>query len=177
MGGNSIIRGPEWGTMSIPQFVKASLAVAGSESFVGRLSLHSLPRLREALGGLDAELDVDLRAYRDATADWLAGSIAGELQLLCCRCLEPYAWQLQAETRLRLVGSESEEQQLLQDFDPYWVQDDRLQLHRIVEDEALLALPMMGRCPVCAAEPLPAQEHDVGEKRPSMLAQLKNLKL
>ena len=48
---------------------------------------------------------------------------------------------------LRLVNSESDEQAVLEQDDPYLVQDDQLPLRDLVEDEVLLALPMLPRCP------------------------------
>jgi uncharacterized protein len=50
---------------------------------------------------------------------------------------------------LRLVGSEAEERRLLRECEPYLVEDDVLPLQEIVEEEALLALPIAPRCPAC----------------------------
>src|SRR3546814_8193390 len=65
---------------------------------------------------------------------------------------------------LRLVETEEEEQAVLHEADPYLVQDDRLPLREIVEDEILLALPMLPRCESCEnvvqASPQPKAEDE-----------------
>src|SRR3546814_6525071 len=74
------------------------------------------------------------------------------------------AWPLQIDIDLRLVETEEEEQAVLHEADPYLVQDDRLPLREIVEDEILLALPMLPRCESCEnvvqASPQPKAEDE-----------------
>jgi uncharacterized protein len=47
------------------------------------------------------------------------------------------------------VFSEAEERSALADAEPLLVEDDRLPLRQIVEEEVLLALPMLPRCESC----------------------------
>ena len=90
---------------------------------------------------------MDLEAAKDRSgAVWLSGAIRGELSLTCQRGLHPFAWTCDLKPQLRLVASEAEEERVLKDCEPYLVQDDVLPLRELVEDEVLLALPMMPRC-------------------------------
>lgn len=132
---------------SIPQSVSASRAVARREQYSGRVGLAKLPRLKALLANATGELQVSLEASKDGQgAGWVKGEVSGELQLTCQRGLHPYAWPCEISVALRLVDSEAEEQEVLEQQDPYLVQDDRLPLHDLVEDEVLLALPMLPRC-------------------------------
>jgi len=136
----------------IPQRVKASASVTRGSAWNSAIPIARLPRLAAALTGSPGELQVQLQAVRDATgAAMLKGRIEGELGLVCQNCMKPFAWPLQIGLDLRLVGSEAEEKRLLHECEPLLVEDDTLPLHTLVEEEALLALPIAPRCPDCAA--------------------------
>jgi uncharacterized protein len=131
----------------IPREVAAGKAIAARQRFAGRVPLARLPRLAAQLADTGGELEVELEAGRDAAGlAWLRGAIRGELRLTCQRGLHPFAWPCRVETRLRLAASESEEERAMQDAEAHLLVDDRLPLHDVVEDEILLALPMMPRC-------------------------------
>lgn len=132
---------------SIPPSVVASKAVARRERYQGAIGARQLPRLRAVLADDSGVLEVALELGRDGEGiGWLQGRITGTLALTCQRGLHPYDWPCAVDLRLRLVASEAEEQAVLEHDDPYLVQDDRLPLRDLVEDEVLLALPMLPRC-------------------------------
>jgi uncharacterized protein len=135
----------------IPQRVKASASVARGSTWAGAIPIARLPRLAAALTGGEGELQVELQAARDeaARASTLRGRIGGSLGLVCQSCMKPFAWLLHTGLDLRLVSSEAEEKRLLHDCEPLLVEDDTLHLHTLVEEEALLALPIAPRCPGC----------------------------
>ncbi len=131
----------------IPLRVKASQAVSRHEAFTGSVPLAKLPRLAATLAEPSGELQVELQATRDDEGqNWLHGEIRGRLPLTCQRGLHAFHWDCDVALSLALVVSESEEQKLLKDAESYLVQDDELPLRDLVEDEVLLALPMMPRC-------------------------------
>lgn len=159
--------------MGIPREVRASVAVAQENRFRGEFAAGAAQRLRELVGAqaLRVPLQVDLQA--DAQSGWprLHGGVSGSVEMECRRCGRQYAQPVQIELDLRLVRSEAEERSLLSEVDPYWVQDDRLPLHELIEEEVLLALPMLPRCESCenatqAAPQLPAPETVVKRDNP-----------
>jgi uncharacterized protein len=132
---------------AIPQYAVASKAVAASQHFRGTVLLSHLTRLAPQLAAKAGSLDVDLTAEKDrAGAPWLKGSIKGILKLTCQRGEHPFDWSCDLQTALRLVTSDAEEKRLLAACEPYRVEDDRLPLRELVEDEVLLALPMLPKC-------------------------------
>lgn len=131
----------------IPARVLASRALAGGQHYAGLLPFKQLPRLAALLADRAGGLQVDLQAQREGAGEaWLRGRIQGTLALTCQRGLHPFEWPCTLPVALRLVSSEAEEERLLKDYEPYLVQDDRLPLRELVEDEVLLALPMQPRC-------------------------------
>ena len=135
--------------MPIPQTVRASTAVAQQQAYRGSLAVRGFERLATALASDEGELQIDLQAHRMAGHAVLDGSIGGTLSLRCVRCDAAYEWPVQVDLAVRLVDSEEEEQAVLHEADPYLVQDDQLPLRELVEDELLLALPMLPRCESC----------------------------
>ena len=131
----------------IPLRVKASQAVARREAFAGSVPLAKLPRLAASLAESSGTLQVELQATRDDEGqDWLHGEIRGRLPLTCQRGLHAFDWNCDVALSLALVESEAEEEKLLKDTESYRVEDDELPLRDLVEEEVLLALPMMPRC-------------------------------
>ena len=94
-------------------------------------------------------MQVDLQADRRSGWPRLHGRIAGPLMLECRRCGAAFAHELDLAVDLRLVFGEAEERAALADAEPLLIEDDRLLLRQIVEDEVLLALPMLPRCQSC----------------------------
>lgn len=134
-------------SFGLPLHVQARASVARRARYAGLLPIAKLPRLAEALAEPDGDLAVELQAGQDAGgAPFLKGTVAGEVGLVCQRCLRPFRQQLDITIDLRLVESEADEERLMQECEPYQVVDDRLPLHDIIEDEALLALPLAPRC-------------------------------
>lgn len=165
--------------MSIPQKVRASVAIAQSQQFAGPVPVKRLPRLLSALADDAGQIDVELMVSKIAGHATLKGQLSGTVQLRCCRCEQSYAVTLQLPMDLRLVSGEAEEKQALSECEPVVVTDDELQLHELIEDEALLGLPMLPRCDSCEnsvrnAPATPAQNPQGERENP--FAALKKLK-
>ena len=136
--------------MSIPESLSASQALTREEQVSGVVSASGLERVASmAIPGQD-DLDVCLAFHRDAARQgWLDGTIRGRLSLECRICLQAFAWPFEARVNLALAHSEAEEERLMERAESYLVVDDRVMLHEVVEDEVLLTVPMMPRCPAC----------------------------
>ena len=161
--------------MTIPAQISASRALARDERYAGPVDVAGLGRLSD----LSPEnVEADLRIWTGASRQgWIEGRITGTLQLECRVCSEPFAWPLDAPVKLALAMSEEQEEKLMADGEPLLVRDDSLMLHEIVEDEVLLALPMMPRCPACENARPPSDEPRDEVARPGPLAALKGLSL
>ena len=160
--------------MSIPAHVSVSRAVSRGERFADTLSQAQLPRLSD-FTPLDLRVTLEF-ASADVGAGRLAGQIEGALQLQCQLCLARYAWSCAVTVDLAVVTTEEEESRLMRDCEPLLALDDHLNLLELVEDEVLLALPLLRRCCACENKDSAPTQADAPETtRP--LAALKNLKL
>ena len=101
---------------------------------------------------------------------WLSLAAQAPVWLTCQRCLQPFEVPLAFERRLRFVHGEAEAEALdAESEDDVLALTRSLDLRELVEDELLLALPIVPRHPVCL-QPLPmavgeqALEDDVPER-------------
>jgi uncharacterized protein len=131
----------------LPLYAKAATAITREGVFVGSVPVAKLPRLAAALNDAEGLLSAQLHVARNRRGrPHLFGVLRGELGLICQRCLQPFRWPLEVAVDLRLVESEAEETEALKEGECWLIEDDRLPLQEIVEDEALLALPLAPRC-------------------------------
>lgn len=160
----------------IPKQVPATAALAQKQRFSGRLSLASLPRLAAAV--MEGEVVADLQLSRIGGYPSLSGSLEGQLGLRCQNCEASYAWELEVAVNLRLVFSEDEERAVMESAEPVLVENDSLPVREIIEDEVLLALPMLSRCKTCQnsglTTPHKAEPEAVAARRDNPFAVLKD---
>ncbi|MES0874408.1 YceD family protein [Sinimarinibacterium thermocellulolyticum] len=136
--------------MGLAVETRASLALEREHRYVGQLSVSQCARLvAELVAGADTALQVELQADRRSGWPRLHGRIVGALMLECRRCGRPFEQALELAVDLRLVFGEAEERAALAKAEPLLIEDDRLPLWQVVEDEVLLALPMLPRCQSC----------------------------
>lgn len=84
----------------------------------------------------------------------VSGRLTAELRLVCQGCLEPMTYTVEASVSLAVVGNEAQAEQLPERYEPLMTEaQEPLFLQDIVEDELILALPIVARHPQgqCAA--------------------------
>lgn len=75
----------------------------------------------------------------------IEGRAETEVTLRCQRCLESMAATIQAPFRLAVVVSEADAERLPEELDAVIVEDGIIETAAMVEDELILALPLVGR--------------------------------
>lgn len=122
---------------------------------VGRLALTSLPRLADVLVTQSGWLDCTLEGCRlDCAGEARPGlhlTVTGRLQLQCQRCLAEVGIDCAIDSRLLLVppGDDWPEEELETDAFDAIAASPALSLLALVEDEVLLALPIVPRHADC----------------------------
>lgn len=114
----------------------------------GALATDSMARLHAAVLGLEDEVGVHLEFGRDEeNRPLLDGRFSLGVELQCQRCLGGVAIDLKGAFHLGLVWREEQVDQLPRALDPWWVEDEWLDVCDLIEDELLLALPIVPRHP------------------------------
>lgn len=143
-------------------------AARAGAALAGRIPITAMRRLAAGLAAVpDTEAAWEAEASRIAATGsdpetWLHLQAHAEVPLQCQRCLQPMQQPLAVDRRFRFVRSEAEAQALDEEIEEdVLVLEPRLELQELVEDELILALPIVPRHDVCPqplvlAEPSPA---------------------
>jgi uncharacterized protein len=139
--------------------------VSARRSFAGTLPVAAMSRLCGMLAGNEGAAQYSLDFGRDefGTA-YLQVHVEAPLTLTCQRTLEPFVLPLTVDSRLGLIRSEREEAALPPGSEPLLVEEDgKLSPADVIEDELLLALPLV---PVNPDSSLPPEVTDGGSTEP-----------
>lgn len=131
-------------------FARAALERRGS------LGIESLPRLAQMQGSTEG-LEYRLRGGTAGNGKaCLRISVRGDVRLVCQRCLGPLATPLEVEVELQLAEDPREIAQAQDDVDRV-LASAAMNVAQLVEDEVILALPMVPRHEACVAAGAPPQ--------------------
>lgn len=149
----------------------------------GKLALSSLPRLADSLVSTTGFLTCELSGFHDASdrADDLGLHlrVTGRLNLCCQRCLAEVAFECVIDNYLLLMPlgapeSEWPEDELESDEYDAVPASRELSVRLLVEDEVLLALPIVPRHADCLPPGILDAEVELSESSPfAVLAGLK----
>lgn len=137
-------------------------------SFEGELPLSVFDRLSGELANASGNAGYRIEFGTDGRGHHFAeGRVRTELPLLCQRCLKPFAMPLERQWRVVLMDDPAEEELLDKGEDAFLVTDRGMKLSDLVEDELILAMPVVpvhpeGACAVLetAEENAPPEEPD-----------------
>jgi uncharacterized protein len=167
----------------------AAFARAGAH-LEGRVEPRELERLQQSLPTLPGDVeppaavvwsaDGELHPVRAGPPEvWLHLHIATTVRLQCQRCLLPLAEPIGIDRRLMFVRDEAEAARLDEAIDEdVLVLSRRFDLHELIEDELILALPLVPRHEQCP-QPLAtsgAVPDDGADERVNPFAGLKTLR-
>lgn len=128
----------------LPDTVDALRMVAAGRSFQGSLPLSRLPRLVSMLADAQGEVAYELSFIRDEVGcAQLVVHAEALLPLICQRTLERFLLPSQVDVRLGLIEHERDEAALPPDCEPLLLQDGCVHPAAVIEDELLLALPLI----------------------------------
>lgn len=147
------------------------------KSLAGSVAVSELPRLAESLADAGSVLSWQLRGEKDEEGKlFLVLRVDGVLSLTCQRCLADMAWPLEVSERLLLVpeGTPWPEDELEDDSMDAIAAERELSVLTLVEDEVLLALPVVPRHPDQAMCQSPVRvDEDLPASPFAVLGQLK----
>ncbi len=146
----------------LPEFVDVARMVSGRRSFRGTLPLAAMPRLCESLaateGAITYQLDFGTGALGHAS---LAMHVEACLPLMCQRRLVIYEQAVTVDQDFGLICHESEEPSLPEGCEAILVTDGRLSPRNVIEDELILAVPLV---PLSPGEPMDCSTGPSGEE-------------
>jgi len=141
-----------------PDFIDPWKAADGRRTFRGTMPLNRLKRLGPMLAPGSDEQDAQLLARDDArfTARFsydeqglvtIRLEVEVELPLICQRSLAPYREKIVRRSLLVVIEDVAEQELIPGIYEPVLVEQRRMALQDIVEEELLLAIPQVPKNP------------------------------
>lgn len=110
----------------------------------GTINVNLLPRLCELLADSSGIVNADLIfSVGDQGLGHLSGRAVVDLNMHCQRCLNSCVQTVQASFQLVMISRDEQIANLHKDLDVWMVSDGSADLYRMVEDEIILAVPII----------------------------------
>ena len=119
--------------------------------YAGTISYDEMERVQEHILSTTQPLNVELSFSKDRKFIVVIGRIYGDLVLECAACLGEVILPVDIAVRLAIINDEEKASLVPELYEPWLMDDDRLMLSQLIEDELLLELPVIARhtsCPV-----------------------------
>ncbi|HEV7139231.1 MAG TPA: YceD family protein [Steroidobacteraceae bacterium] len=122
--------------------------------------LSELPRLKSRIPGIGGSVRGSARFRRQSGFAVAELSFAGKATLQCQRCMQAMELAIESTTPVALILEEAAAAQVPEELEPVLARDGRISTGELVEEELLLALPIvplheeLRECAVPAAAPL-----------------------
>jgi uncharacterized protein len=150
----------------------------------GEIALHLMPRLAGMLVDTNGRVKVELEFDRDPQRlRILKGALRTTVNLMCQRCLQPVATDIESDFTLGIVYDDEQAQNLPRAYEPLLIEDEKMVLLDVVEEELILSLPMFAYHTDCDAEDYQKADEsefaseELEEKKPNPFEVLSGLKL
>lgn len=129
----------------LPNSVDVWRMVTAKRVFEGSIAFDAMPRLKTLLADVAGQCNYEIGFDRNGQDQaFLDLSVTANLPLVCQRTLQHFDLPVVISQRLGLIRHEREEAALLEGYEPVLVPADGfLQVADIVEDELILAVPMV----------------------------------
>jgi uncharacterized protein len=150
-------------------FVDAAALAAASSRIERTFDASELPRFAEAgvLNGSEIRTTFQFSEYDGKPA--IDGHLAGTVSLACQRCMRPVTITLDERFSVLVVDAERADEP--GGYEPVIASPARLDLRWLIEDQALLALPLVAmhapdECNEQASEPAESERSETGGQQP-----------
>ena len=129
-------------TTPLPETINPSRLALSQQEISGDIKVSSLHRILELLASDEGELHCSVHCDKDEQGRlMISGDISATLMMNCQLCLQSMTVELEQSFKLLVVSDDDEASEVIENYEPIEVINDRVQLKQLFEDEALLALP------------------------------------
>ena len=126
----------------LPDFADPMRLCTLGKAYDGEVALADLARLSPLLASTEGVAKFGLAFGTDEEHRPVVDvSVRARLALRCQRCMQPMQLEVDSSSRLAVVSGPDEAERLPDELDPLLLEEDRLELRSLVEDELILALP------------------------------------
>ena len=168
-------------TNRLPKSINPLRLADQSAKLVGEVSLSGMRRIAPLVNPkfnvakIDLQFNLNMDGYRT-----VVGSIESTVQLQCQRCMQEFNQRLRTDISSAFLTNESAVEALPEYLDPIVLEEDWIDLETLIEDELILAIPLVPKhdeseCTIRSNEVAVEEEEPEEKVNPfAVLAQLKS---
>lgn len=131
-------------SITLPDRVDVARQVQARRIFEGVLPLAAMRRLGGGLASNAGDARYSVTFGKDGLGiHFLDLRVEAGLPLICQRTLEEFVHPVSIDQRLGLIADEADEASLPEGYEPLMVADGQLSIAEVIEDELILALPVV----------------------------------
>jgi uncharacterized protein len=130
-------------TRPLPDPLDVGLLAAQHVRLAKDFPISGFSRLRDSLARLDGFAVVDFHFHPAGAYPAVEGAVRARAWLVCQRCLQEFQAALESPVRLAFVPRDAEAGRVPDDYDALTAPGGRIALEELVEEELLLALPLV----------------------------------
>ncbi len=140
--------------MNLPAFVEPHKLCDTQQEIQGQIELAKLPGLCSYLQSDAGDVFIRLQFQRNYTSyPLVTGQIStNDLPMICQRCLNLAAFQLQVEVNLAIVSLDQQLDELPVKQDFWILNEERIELVELIDHELMLNLPIIAYHPNCKVQ-------------------------
>ena len=128
----------------LPQHIVVRKLAANNTTLAGSLEKDQLPRVSGFIVDTRRAFEVEMRFFlNDESKPALLITLDGTVQMECQRCLQPTDVNIAISSRLVVAHHDEEARHVRGEYDPIVLDDGQLDIYSLVEEEILLALPIV----------------------------------
>ncbi len=126
-----------------PQFIEPLRLAEANDRVFGRYSLGQMGRLAQYLSDDQGHVDFKLQfGINESGLRFVSSNINAIFNVRCERCLEPFQLEIDNQSLIGIVSNRQEAKLLPYEYEPLLIEQDKLDLLEMIEDDILLCLPI-----------------------------------
>ena len=130
-------------TAPLPETINPSRLAISQVEITGDIKVSELDRLLGLLASDAGVLRCNVRCDKDEQQRlMISGDISASLMMSCQLCLQPMEVELEQHFNLMVVDNDAQAGEILENHEPIEVDNDRVQVKKLFEDEAILGIPV-----------------------------------
>lgn len=130
--------------MALPNYIDPRKLALQGILLKGTVNVADLTRLDSSVSAIRGPFKASVQfALDESRAKVARGNVMVEVEVVCQRCLDPLVVDLQADFAAQVIWSEDHLNRVASNYEPWLVIDKMANLSELLEDEILLALPLV----------------------------------
>jgi len=125
----------------MPNFIDPLAFAERQRQLQGVLPISEFKRLASYLANDDSLLEIELNFKKERRLATIEGHLQANLELICQNCLAPMVWSNTIKINLAIIKSLEQADLLAAEYEPLLLEEEKVSLVLMLEDEILLSLP------------------------------------